>query len=81
MINQVKEGLAVYGVLDAIQNEPELFKPVFVPGEMFIVTSEEFLDELTVTYSEKQQEKIAEENTFKHFCDFVEHLYHVGKCI
>ena len=79
MLNQLKEGLSVYGLLDVVKVEPDLFKPVFVPREMFTVTSNEFLDELIVTYSEKQEEKHAEETTFKHFCGFVEHLHHVGK--
>ena len=81
MINQLKEGLVVCGLLEAIQKHPELFKPLFVPSDLFTVTSEEFLEELQVVYSEKQVEKMAEELTFKHFCDLVEHLYHIGKYI
>ena len=81
MINQLKEGLVVCGLLEAIQKDPELFKPLFVPSDLFTVTSEEFLEELQVVYSEKQVEKMAEEVTFKHFCDLVEHLYHIGKYI
>ena len=81
MINQLKEGLVVCGLLEAIQKDPELFKPVFVHSDLFTVTSEEFLEELQVIYSEKQVEKMAEETTFKHFCDLVEHLYHIGKYI
>ena len=81
MINQLKEGLVVCGLLEAIQKDPELFRPVFVHSDLFTVTSEEFLDELQVIYSEKQVEKMAEETTFKHFCDLVEHLYPIGKYI
>jgi hypothetical protein len=81
MINQLKEGLVVCGLLEAIQKDPELFKPLFVHSDLFTVTSEEFLEELQVVYSERQVEKMAEETTFKHFCDLVEHLYHIGKYI
>ena len=81
MLNQLKEGLVVCGLLEAIQKDPELFKPLFVHSDLFTVTSEEFLEELLVVYSEKQVEKMAEELTFKHFCDLVEHLYHIGKYI
>ena len=79
MINQLKEGLVVCGLLEAIQKDPELFKPLFMPSDLFTVTSEEFLEELQVVFSEKQVEKMAKEVTFKHFCDLVEHLHHIGK--
>ena len=54
MLNKLKEGLVVCGLLEAIQKDPELFKPLFVHSDLFSVTSEEFLEELLVVYSEKK---------------------------
>jgi hypothetical protein len=42
VINQLKEGLVVCGLLEAIQKDPELFRPLFVKSDLFTVTSAEF---------------------------------------
>ena len=71
------EGLQLYGFLQEIKKFPDLFKPLFVANSssMFDVKPEEFPTNVVITYSEKQLEKQAEEDTCKHFCDFMEFLF------
>ena len=66
--------------LQEIKKFPDLFKPLFVANSssMFDVTPDEFLTNVLIIYSEKQLKKQAEEDTYKHFCDFVEFLFHAG---
>ena len=75
LIKQSEGGLVLCGLLDKIRSRPTIFRPVFVQDETFV---QDFLDELKVTYSERQQEKMAETTTFKNFCDLIEHLDHGG---
>ena len=79
MIRQLEDGLRTHGLLQEVKKLPDLFQPLFVTSNIFTLTSEDFLDNLLVRYSEKQGERNDEENTFKHFCDFTEFLYHTGK--
>lgn len=81
MLAQLEEGLKLYGFLQEVKNNPDFFWPLFVDdaSSMFDVSPDEFLTDVMVTYSERQVEKHAEEDTFKHFCDFVEFLCHAGK--
>lgn len=72
MIRQLEDGLNTHGLLQEVKKQPELLRPLFVNGSLFTLT---FLDNLLIRYSERNDE----ENTFKHFCDFVEFLYHTGK--
>ncbi len=83
ILSQLEEGLRMYGFLQEVRNDPDLFQPLFVAdaSSMFDVSPNEFLDDVIVTYSERQVEKHAEEDTFKDFCDIVEFLYHAGKNI
>ncbi|CAB3987907.1 G2 M phase-specific E3 ubiquitin- ligase-like [Paramuricea clavata] len=80
MLSQLEEGMRMYGFLQEVKDNPELFRPVFVAdaSSMFDVSPDEFLSDVIVTYNERQVEKHAEEDTFKHFCDFVEFLFHAG---
>ena len=79
MIKQLEEGLMLCGLLDEVRARPALFRPVFVEDDTFTVTPDDFLDGLVVIHSDLQQEKMAETTTFKHFCDFIDHLSHNGK--
>jgi hypothetical protein len=79
MIKQLEEGLMLCGLLDKVRARPALFRPVFVGDDTFTVTPDDFLDGLVVTYSDKQQEKMLESTTFKHFCDLIDYLSHNGK--
>lgn len=81
MVSQLEEGLHLYGFLQEIKKFPDLFKPLFVANtsSMYDIKPDEFLSDVIITYSEKQLEKQAEEDTYKHFCDFVEFLFHAGK--
>ena len=80
MVSQLEESLQLYGFLQEIKKFPDLFKPLFFANSssMFDVTPDEFLTNVVITYSEKQLKKQDEEDTYKHFCDFVEFLFHAG---
>lgn len=78
MICQLEEGLSSYGLLQEVRKNPDLFSPIFVSGNLFTLTPDEFLDNLFVRWSEKQAERHVEENTFKYFCDVVDFLHHAG---
>jgi hypothetical protein len=82
-LSQLEEGLKMYGFLNEVKTSPDLFQPLFVANAsyMFDVSPEEFLMDVMVTYSDKQREKHAEEDTFKHFCDVVEYLFHAGMSV
>ncbi|KAJ7354872.1 hypothetical protein OS493_029427 [Desmophyllum pertusum] len=71
---QLEEGLNVCGLLNAIQQYPDVWKPVFQAGELFQVSAEKFLDEAEVQYSSSQFKKEKEMDTYKAFCDAIQML-------
>ncbi len=72
MIKQL-EGLMLCSLW--MKFEQSLFRAVF---ETFTVTPDDFLEDLVVKYSDRQQEKMAETTVFQHFCDLVKHPGHNG---
>ena len=80
IVSQLEESLQLYGFLQEIKKFPDLFKPLYVANSssMFDVKPDEFLTNVVITYSKKQLEKQAEEDTYKHFCDFIEFLFDDG---
>lgn len=71
---QLEEGLNVCGLLNAIQQYPDVWKPVFQAGELFQVSAAKFLDEAEVQYSSSQFKKEKEMDTYKAFCDAIQML-------
>lgn len=64
MTLQIIEGLKVYGLLSAMQNHPNIWKPVFVKECMPVITPTTFLDEVEANYSDSQVVKEKESDVF-----------------
>ena len=75
---QLEEGLSSCGLLESVQRFPEVWKPIFTPGNQFQLTADQLLDEATVDYSSSQILKALEINTYKVFCDVIQDLYEEG---
>ena len=48
IILQIIDGLKIYGLLLAIQNNPDIWKPIFVQERMPVITPTTLLDEVEV---------------------------------
>ena len=85
MLDQMMEGLKLYGVLDQMKKYKPQLETIFTPTPGGGMTDGEFLDLLKVMYSDKQTEKEKEINTYKAMSDFVQLLYNKGmykiKCL
>ena len=82
MIEQLKKGLSIMGVLAAAEQHPELFKIVFTPtSTAFVINPSEFLDSVHVVFSAEGSNKRENElQTYKCFSDLVETMDQTGKC-
>lgn len=79
MISQFGDGLKACNVHEAIQNYPEELKNLFcIETISQELTEDQFVDLFYVAYSEQQQKKLKEINTFKVFSDFVAMVTHGG---
>ena len=54
MILQIIDGLKVYGLLLAMQNNPDIWKPVFVKECMPVITPTTLLEEVEAIYGDSQ---------------------------
>lgn len=75
-ILQLQSGLAACNVLGSMQKWPELWKALFVAGEMKHLTPTEFLTEIKVEYSQSQLKREKEIDVYKLFCDVIQSLDH-----
>lgn len=81
MIKELEQGMNLFGVLDAVKQQPRLFEGVFsAESSQFDVTVDDLLDSLEVHYSQSQFLKEAEEDAFKYFCDTMQNIAHAGTC-
>lgn len=71
---QITHGLEECNLLEIMRISPAVWQPVFDVGNSFEVTAEDFLCEVDAQYSTSQIKKIKEVDTFKFFCDAIEHL-------
>lgn len=71
MVLQIMEGLKVYGLLSAVQNNPDIWRPVFNKEFMPKLTQTTLLDEVEVNYSDSQQVREKQNDVFFHFCSVV----------
>lgn len=71
MVLQIMEGLKVYGLLSAVQNNPDIWRPVFNKEFMPKLTPTTLLDEVEVNYSDSQQVREKQSDVFFHFCSVV----------
>lgn len=76
---QIESGLAECSLITPIRNNPEIWRPVFESGNLFKLSAEEILDQITVEFSESQMAKEKEIDTYKFFCDVLEAIDSGGK--
>ena len=80
MVSQLMEGLAPCGILGAIQANPEVMRPLSClshAGEK--LDEDRFMNLFKVNFSQEQQKKAKEIDTYKVFCDYVGMVAHGGK--
>ena len=78
-LDQIKEGLKLYGLLDLMKAEQQLFKIVFVENNILQWTFEKFEDFVEAVYSEHgTSQKNIEINVFKAFLDAMESFFYDG---
>jgi hypothetical protein len=80
MIKELEQGLALYGLLNTVRQQPGLFEAVFLESSQFDITLDDLLDSLEVKYSQSQLLKEKEEDVFKYFSDMVQNIAHLGEC-
>ena len=80
MLSQLVNGLRICGVLESIQSFPRQMKDMFCKAGNLEnqLTSDKFSDLLAVQFSQQQQKKALEIDTYKYFCDFVDKMFHEG---
>lgn len=61
-----------------MRRDIELWKPVFVNVNCFTIAADEFLDQITVNFSESQLRRDAEFDTYKFFSDVIETIDNGG---
>jgi hypothetical protein len=79
MLKELEDGLQLYGLLCEMRKHPAAFKPIFTASSSFDMTADDFLQRLVVHFSEQQLLRMKEEDTFKHFTDFIQALYYEGE--
>lgn len=80
MVSQLMEGLAPCGILATIQANPEEMRPLFCmshTGEK--MDEDRFMNLFKVKFSQEQQKKAKEIDTYKLFCDYDGMVAHGGK--
>ena len=78
-LDQIKEGLKLYGLLDLMKAEQQLFKIAFVENNILQWTFEKFEDFVEAVYSEHgTSQKNFEINVFKAFLDAMESFFYEG---
>ena len=80
MVSQLMVGLAPCGILAAIQANPEVMRPLFCmshAGEK--LDEDRFMNLFKVNFSQEQQKKAKEIDTYKVFCDYVGMVARGGK--
>ena len=76
-LDQIKEGLKLYGLLDLMKAEQQLFKIVFVENNVLQWTFEKFEDFVEALCSEHgTSQKNIEINVFKAFLDAMESFFY-----
>ncbi|XP_046844789.1 putative nuclease HARBI1 [Xenia sp. Carnegie-2017] len=69
---QIEQGLVNCGILKYIKLNPDLWRVLFVCGNIFQVSADYILDQIQVDFSSSQLEKEKEFDTFKYFADVLE---------
>ena len=71
---QLQDGLSTCNLLSAIQNQPQIWEPVFVASETYQMKADDFLDQLVPQYSMSQELRSKEVDTFKYFSDVIQKI-------
>ena len=79
MIVQLSEGLQLFGVIDAITSHANLARPLFCPVGATEIDDDFFMEKIQIEFSDSQQKRLCEEDTYKHFADFASYLHHEGR--
>jgi hypothetical protein len=78
IIVQLGDGLQLLGFMDAIAAHHQKMKPLFCLSQNTGIDDDTFISYLKVQFSDLQQKKKNEEETYKHFADFISHLCYEG---
>lgn len=80
MIEQMAQGLSLFGVLDMMRKHRSLLASVFTFERWHDITSEELIHLMVPQYSDEGTKmKDLEINVFKHSMDFITSLQYAGK--
>lgn len=80
MIEQMAQGLSLFGVLDMMRKHSSLLASVFTFEGWHDITSEELIHLMVPQYSDEGTKmKNLEINVFKHLMDFITSLQYAGK--
>ncbi len=78
MLDQLAEGLKLFGVLELIKKHENEMRLVFTHSASSIITDDQMIDLFKPIYDDNTQMKEIEINTYKAMCDFVQELHHQG---
>lgn len=79
MIEQLAQGLSLFGILDVMRKHSSQVANVFTPEGWSDITCDEFMQLLHPDFSEDgTRMKELEINVFKHFADFITSLQYDG---
>lgn len=79
VLDQVTEGLRLYGILHTVRSQPDLFEYVFCTNKNLEWTYEKFEKFAVPVYSEHgSSKKVLEIDTFQCFMGFMELLFYEG---
>ena len=82
MVQQIKDGLSLFGLLNAIREDNRLFEVLFTPvkSSIFEIKPDDFSDSLEYDYSEMGSNKRELEiKTTKCFMDLIEEMGNDGE--
>ena len=78
MIDQLADGLKLFGVTDAIKQYGKHMHKWFVADMQEELTPDTLLSMNVVVFSNNEAQKDAEMRTYKAFCEFLQSVYHGG---
>ncbi len=77
MVDQIREGLDVHGIVEILKEDRVNWQPIFTPSDTFSIDGDTFLDNVIPMYSDAGSNKYEKEiNTYKAFSDCVQSMAH-----
>ena len=75
MVDQLREGLELHGIMDIIKADRANWQPIFTPSDTFAIDADSFLDNVLPLYSDVGSNKHEKEiDTYKAFSDCVQSM-------